>query len=292
MDKKSLPIVWFVLGFGIFIFTRMSKLVPTIPVAILIAPIFILRFNRTQPIRRGNWFTLLGFILSINIGLWGLLDLSDGFSSLLFNLFLSSLLAGLYFLPYMIVRRIIENFEKNGISSAFTTLIFPIITTAIFFLSSLEGPFDGAIQSGKFVFGPIAFQQLLSLFGIWVFIFLSSWFASIINYAWENNFNWGKSKKVAITFIVIVVASFAFGALNTSPFRANQSTVKIAAIILVPEEGKPESMEKIWNDKMVSPFVDSVARIENLTKTAASHDASPQSEPEPFSPLTDKESPA
>ena len=63
MNKKNyLPLVWFILGFGIFIFTRMSKLVPTIPIAILIAPVFILRFSRTQPIRRGNLLTLLGIL--------------------------------------------------------------------------------------------------------------------------------------------------------------------------------------------------------------------------------------
>jgi len=40
--EKSEPLILFLLGFGIFIFTRMSKLVPTIPIAILIAPVFIL----------------------------------------------------------------------------------------------------------------------------------------------------------------------------------------------------------------------------------------------------------
>ena len=179
MNKKSyFPFVYFVLGFGIFVFTRMSKLVPTIPIVILFAPIFILRLNRTQPVRRGNLLTLLGFILSINIGLWGLFDIGDGASSLLFNLIRSTLLAVLYFLPYMIDRRIYTEFGEKDISSGLTTLSFPIITTAIFFLSSLEGPFDGAIQSGKFVYGPIIFKQQLSLFGIWSYIFISSWFAS------------------------------------------------------------------------------------------------------------------
>jgi len=32
---NKLSILWFFLGFGIFVFTRLSKLVPTIPIAIL-----------------------------------------------------------------------------------------------------------------------------------------------------------------------------------------------------------------------------------------------------------------
>ena len=66
--RRYASLVWFVLGFGIFMFTRMSKIVPTIPVAMLIAPVFILRFARTQPARRGILLTLVGFLLSINIG--------------------------------------------------------------------------------------------------------------------------------------------------------------------------------------------------------------------------------
>jgi hypothetical protein len=64
---NALGVAWFVLGFGTFVFTRMSAIVPTIPIATLIAPVFILRFSRTQPARRGSLLTLLGFVLSINI---------------------------------------------------------------------------------------------------------------------------------------------------------------------------------------------------------------------------------
>jgi apolipoprotein N-acyltransferase len=248
-NKNYSPFVWFVLGFGIFVFTRMSKLVPTIPVAILVAPVFILRFNRTQPVRRGNLLTLAGFYLSINIGLWWLYE-----TATVFNAVKIFLLAVLYFLPYMIDRRMQEKFKKNGISSGFTTLIFPIASTAILFLSSLEGPFDGAVQIGKFVYGPIIWQQLLSLFGISGFIFISSWFASTINYVWENNFNWEKSKKPVISFVAIALAIFAFGAIKASSNGPTQDTVKIAAFILVPGEGEAISIDQIWADKLVSPF--------------------------------------
>ena len=135
-SKRYAPLVWFVLGFGTFVFTRMSKLVPTIPVAMLIAPVFILRFIRTQPAGRGNLFTLLGLVLSINAGLWGMFDLDDGALSLFFNVLRSSLLAVLYFLPYMIDRWVYPRLKSKG---AVSSLIYPIVTTATFFLSSLEG---------------------------------------------------------------------------------------------------------------------------------------------------------
>lgn len=268
--SRFLPLLWFVLGFGLFVFTRMSKLVPTIPIAILIAPIFILRFNRTQPTARGNLLTLFGFILSINIGLWGLFDLDDGALSLVFNLVRSSLLAVLYFLPYMIDRLIYPRFRAAGSAS---TLIFPTATTAIFFLSSLEGPFDGAVQAGKFVYGPLIGQQLLSLFGVWAFIFITSWFASLINYAWETDFNWSQSKRLAAAFFAILIAILLFGAIKLASTGDQESTVKIAGVILVPEEGDPVSMEDLWADRLVSPLEETIARIDDLTQTAAANGA-------------------
>lgn len=263
IKNKYLHVIWFVLGFGIFVFTRMSKLVPTIPVAILFAPVFILRFNRTQPVRKGNLLTLLGFYLSINVGLWWLYE-----SNTLYNVIKILLLAVLYYLPYMIDRRLHENFRKNGVSSGITTLVFPIVSTALLFLSSLEGPFDGAIQIGKFVYGPEALQQLLSLFGISGFIFVSSWFASIINHAWEHNFSWPKSKNVAISFIAFALAIFAFGIIKTSSSSPAQDTVKIAAIIMVPEDGKTVDISQVWADKQVSPFEKNISRFVELIKTA------------------------
>jgi len=51
----------------------------------LIAPVLILRFIRTQPAERGIWLTLLGFVLIINMGLWGIFDVGGGISSLIWN---------------------------------------------------------------------------------------------------------------------------------------------------------------------------------------------------------------
>ncbi|MEJ2598822.1 MAG: nitrilase-related carbon-nitrogen hydrolase [Anaerolineales bacterium] len=268
MKKKNYwPLAWFILGFGIFVFTRMSKLVPTIPISILIAPIFILRFSRTQPVGRGNLLTLFGFYLSLNIGLWWLYE-----SNTLFNAAKILLLAVLYSLPFMIYRPIREKFKKKGISSGLITLTFPVISTAIHFLSSLEGFFEGTVQLGKFVFGPVILQQLLSLFGICGFIFIASWFASIVNYLWENNFDWDKNKKTAILFVAIILAIFLYGAVKTISKNPEEDTVKVAAILLLPEGGALTPMDEMWVGRLVSPFERTISRIESLTRAAASND--------------------
>ena len=264
---NNLPVLWFFLGFGIFMFTRRSEIVPTIQVAIIIAPIFILRFIRTQPAKRGIFLTLFGFLLSMNIALWGLFEISDSSMMVIFNLIRSSLLAILYFLPYMIDRLIHPNFKEKGILSSLT---FPIIATAIFFLSSLEGPFDGTTAKTIFAYGNVMFQQLASITGLWGFIFIFSWFASVINYAWDNKFEWKKIKKITLIFLSVLLIIFLFAAIKTSSLMSVESTpVRIAVAVVIPEDGRAISMERIFAHKLTSPFEETILKIENLTRMAA-----------------------
>lgn len=269
LEQKS--IILFFLGFTLFLFTRRSELVPTISIAIIIAPIFILRFIRTQSTKKGILLTLLGFVLSINIALWGLFKMDDLLFRILYDLIRSSSLAVLYFLPYMIDRLIYPKFKEKNIAS---TLIFPITTTAIFFLSSLEGPFDGAGMSSKFMggFELLSLTQMLSVFGIWIFVFISSWLVSTINYSWENKFNWKKIKKIVLIFlsVIFIIFLFGFAKINLTP---QSDTVKVAAIILIPLDGEPTTMNNLWEEKSYSPYEETIFRIENLTKTAATNDA-------------------
>jgi len=263
---KYLPVLWFFLGFGIFMFSRCSRIIPfsSNGIAIIIGPIFILAFVRTQTAKRGILLTLLGFILSFNIALWGLY----GDEFLLYSIISSSLLAILYSLPYVADRLIYPKFREKGI---FSTLTFPIITTAISFLSSLEGPFDGTAYFGVFAYGILSFKQIASIAGLWGFVFVFSWLASIMNYGWENKFEWTKIKKITLIFLSILVAIVLFGTIKTS-LSDDSDTVKIASIILLPEEGKAIDPESLFS-KEPSPYDETISKIENLAKIAAINNA-------------------
>ena len=103
----------------------------------------------------------IGFLLSLNIALWGLFDTGDETSSLIFNIGRSSVLAILFSIPYIVDRLIYPKLEVNRILSTFS---FPIATTAILFLISLEGPFDGDMISGVYGYGKnLAFKQIDSI---------------------------------------------------------------------------------------------------------------------------------
>ena len=270
---KYLPVLWFLLGFGIFMLSRASSVIPFIiprGMAMIIAPIFILGFIRSQTTKRGILLTLLGFLLSFNIALWGLFDDGDEFSMMLFSLVRSSVLAILFLFPYIMDRVVYPKFKERGLLSTFT---FPIIATATFFLISLEGPFDGDAIFAVFGYGHRYFKQIASLGGLWGFVFIFSWFASAINYSWEQKFNWGKIKNVTFIFSFVILIILLFGAIKTSSLiRPEADTVKIASIILLPEKGKVVDSEGLLS-KVPSPFEEVLSHIETLTKKAVSHHA-------------------
>ena len=144
MKKNNyLPLVWFVLGFGMFMSTRASNFIPHFGAAIIIAPIFILAFARSLPTKKANLLTLSGFILSLNIAMWGLFDMGDATATMIYSLVRSSIQATLFSIPYIADRLIYPKLEKNRILS---TLSFPIAVTAIHFLISLEGVIDRVIM--------------------------------------------------------------------------------------------------------------------------------------------------
>lgn len=274
ISRKYLPVLYFILGFGLFMFTRLSKWLPSLDLAIVIAPVFILRFIRTQPAGRGIWLTLLGFILCFNLALWGLFEFDEPWMTVLYSLIRSSLLALIWFLPFMLDRIIYPRFSHKGFLS---TIIFPVVTTAIFFLSSLEGPFDdgsGTTSSFGFGYGTLVFVQVRSLFGIWILIFIHTWIFSAVNYAWEQGFRWRKIRKCAITCSAVLLLTFLFGIVKTSSlFSPGSDTVKVAAVVLVPEDGEAIPMSRIFENRSTSPFEQTLSRIAGLTGKAVENGA-------------------
>lgn len=260
---KYMPFVWFFIGFGLFIFTRT---VTFISLAIVIAPIFILRFLRTQKAVKGILLTLLGFTMSLTISLWGLFSFEDKVFSLFFNTIRSVLIAIVLALPYIADRLMVKRI--NGFLS---TLVFPVACTMFYFLDSSFGPLDGlGIFYAYNQYGNLPLMQLMSLLGIWGLVFLLSWFASLTNWAWDRGFIWNRVKNGATIFSCVVAVVLLYGGVRVSPFfYPGENTVRVAAITFLPDARKGEmSIEKVLKEKVYSPYEETVSRIKRLTRQA------------------------
>lgn len=259
----------FLLGFGLFMFCRRSDFLPIIPATIIVAPIFILRFSRILPARRAMLLTALGFMLSINIALWGIFDLSQSGATLAFNLVRNTLIALLYALPYFFDRAITPRLSDRFVG----TLVFPVAATAVMFLASLEGPLDGTQAKNVFGTAPLPILQLYALTGLWGFVFLWSWVAALVNYAWERGFERRAALLASLVIVVAVGGVAVYGGLRLA-LRPDVPTVRIASVILPDDgglQGMPgvRSMEQVYTKRLTKPYAATVAHIEAMTAKAA-----------------------
>ena len=89
---------------------------------------------------------------------------------MIYNTIRSSLIGLLFSIPYLADRALYPKLSKVG---GWATLSFPVAQTAMIFLISLEGPFDGDMISAVYsVFGGIEIRQTASLAGLFGFVFI------------------------------------------------------------------------------------------------------------------------
>jgi len=254
----------FLLGFGLFMLCRRSDFLPMVPAMIIVAPVLILRFSRALPFWRSILLTTLGFVLAFNISLWGIFDMGDPVLSLVFNIIRSTMIALLYAIPYWIDRGVTPRLG-DGLH---TTLVFPAAVTALMFLASIVPPLNGTQAKDVFATAPLPLLQIYALAGLWGFVFVWSWLAACINYAWERGFQRRPTLIAAAALVIVFGALFAYGEarlLNAAP----STTVHVAAVVMPAEEGGPESMAQVFDKRMTSPYEQTMARIRSMTAQAA-----------------------
>jgi len=247
----------FVAGFGLFMFCRRSDFLPMIPAMIIVAPVLILRFSRSLPLWRSIGLTTLGFVLAFNISLWGIFDMGDPVLSLVFNIVRSTMIALLYSIPYWIDRAVTPRLG-DGLR---TTLVFPAAVTALMFLSSIVPPLDGTQAKNVFATAPLPLLQIYALAGLWGFVFLWSWLAACINYAWERGFQRRPALVAGAALAVVFGGLFTYGEMRLLT-AAKSPTVRVAAVVMPAEEG-------VFDERLTSPYEPTMARIRSMTAEAA-----------------------
>jgi apolipoprotein N-acyltransferase len=72
--------------------------------------------------------------------------------------------------------------------------------------------------------------QLVSITGIYGISFLMSWFVSIVNWAWENEFSIPKVRKGTVLYLGILGLVLLFGGAYMAFLPADSDTVRVAAV--------------------------------------------------------------
>src|SRR5512145_1018655 len=212
------------------------------PLAAWLAPLLAIRFFRDSD-KAGRNFLLLWLATMIPTAIsWNgatFMSMIHPVAEALFFL----LMAPIGLIPYVVDRLYYRCFG----ASFWLTLVYPVAATAMDFFSSAGSPFGtfGAAAYSQRGFLPV--MQITSVTGLWGITFVISWFASLVNYVWENGF---KIDRRALTSagVLILILGLGFGRilLPASPER----NVQVAGFSL-PNGKLSETLSLLQSDEEI-----------------------------------------
>ena len=210
-----------------------------IPLAAWLSPVFLLRFVRSQKLLQGVLPAL--FVLAVTgFFAWYRLIPIPGIGYLIFIMAMSLLMI----LPYLMDRAITLRYTHFS-----STLVFPLGWTTMEYVNSLLNPFGTWGAAAYTQFGNGALVQIVSMTGLWGLTFLIAWFGSVINWAWEKEFNWAKIRYGAGAYAAILALVLLFGGGRLALFPPSADTVRVAAIL---QAERLASLMK--SERVMSPF--------------------------------------
>jgi len=190
-----------------------------IPVATWLFLVFALRFWRTQPLKRG--FIIYTFVSMVPFYFaWqGVVPLS-GIGYFIFVVIISLFNASIFLSDRLLAPRL-----KGFVS----TLAFPLAMVTMQYIMTIVSPYGSFGSLAYTQYGNLPLLQILSVTGLSGITFLLAWFASVVNWAWEQQFEWKKVRRGVVTYAgILAVLLLAGGAsLISSP---SSDTIRMAAI--------------------------------------------------------------
>jgi apolipoprotein N-acyltransferase len=219
INSKQDRLAYLWLALGILLFAS-ATLRWEIPLAAWLAPVFLLRFVRTQPLLLGFLILLLAGVLVSAVELQGVLPYSGVFYYL--TVFGTAIVG---FLPYLLDRVL-----ARRLGGLLGSLVFPLAVTSMSYLFAQVGPFGSFGNLAYTQYGDLPLLQLVSVTGIWGIDFLMSWLASLVNWAWERGFAWPGVRGGTVLYGSLLALVLLFGGGRLALFSAQSSTVRVAGI--------------------------------------------------------------
>jgi len=200
------------------------------PLATWLAPLFLLRFLRTQRPLRGLVAGIVMYSIASLI-MWLHMIMTRGFAP-----YSVGLVLGLGFLMYtpFIVDRLIAP-RLSGITA---TLVFPVAWVGMEYCMASVSPYATFGLLANSQFSDPLMTQLVSVTGSWGVAFMITWLASAINAVWEESFEWRRIRTVATVYSVAVTMVLLGGGLRMTLCPPDSRTVTIASVGSSDDIGK------------------------------------------------------
>jgi apolipoprotein N-acyltransferase len=193
----------------------------SIAVAAWLAPVFLIRFFRSQGKGRGYLMILLGLCVAYGIA-WRSILSFEIFRSAPVYLILAFFMGFENSLPFLA-----DRLFAPRLKGFVATLVYPFAMTTNIFLYNLVSPIGSFGAVGYEQSSNLAFIQLLSVTGLWGLTFLVSWLGPVINWVLEHSFNWAVVGRGVLAFASIVGVVLLSGNLRLEFSQSRPGTVRI-----------------------------------------------------------------
>lgn len=205
-----------------------------------ISPIFMLRFFRH---REGAWSSYLLLLLAgwiPNTVAWnGVLPQPQIIVHIIFMLVQTAFAL----FPLIIDRLVVRNYTQRYGNPFWLTLVFPIVATGFEYLNVGNSPLGSFGGTGYSQYGLAPMMQFASIAGIWGIAFLISWLAATINWAWEHDFAFPRTRGGLIVVFAVLVLVLLYGGTRMLSAADGAERIKIAAFTL--EEVDPGALSAL-----------------------------------------------
>ncbi|KAF5418951.1 MAG: apolipoprotein N-acyltransferase [Candidatus Methanocomedens sp.] len=215
MKSEYWSYIWLVIGFIFLIFS--NGFWNIIPIAAWLAPIFLLRFLRTQNKTKGLVIFAPVYVIAWIIMLYGMfLGIIGYIFAVTYGI--------IFFIPFLA-----DRFITPKIEGYLSTLVFPSAWVTMELIASFT-LFGSLFSLAYTQFGNLPLMQLVSITGIWGISFLIIWFASVVNWAWEQEFSLPKIYKGASLYLGILIFILLFGGAYLTFLPVDSDTVRVASV--------------------------------------------------------------
>jgi apolipoprotein N-acyltransferase len=214
MQSDRWSYLWLVIGTLLSFFW-------VIPLNLWLAPVFMLRFTRTQKVWRGFLLVWLASFATLSIVMRSMMPFP--LPMYLVTIAISALMVGA--LPYLVDRLL-----SHRLKSFAATLVFPLAMTAMDFISVTTSPMGSIGAQAYAQHGNLAFLQVLSITGMWGITFLVNWFGAVVNWAWERSFDWPKIRRGVALYAGVMLLVMLYGGARLAYAPAPIGTVRVHGI--------------------------------------------------------------
>jgi apolipoprotein N-acyltransferase len=204
----------------------------SVPAAAWLAPLFLLRYLRTQRPLRGLAIVYGLFLAAFPVQ-WSSIVPLEGVGYWLFALGFQLV----YLMPFAIDRYLAPRIR--GFAS---TLVFPVAWTSLEYVVCQFSPYTSWGSIAYTQFGNLPLLQLLSVTGLYGVTFLMCWFASVGSWAWGHASHLQDAYKGLMIYGAVLALVLVLGGIRLEVFPASDETVRVASLTV-----DPGAARRAWN---------------------------------------------